>query len=202
MPSTGSKCGELVRRPLKETLLAVGAKLTTDNVYALELENGSRVRGAARQRLLRPEVSRSTGWIIADEAARLSEELIAAVRPMRARRPEARLCDVVDGRDPNRSILDPENDDQDLDQDRKDHGMMNLIAHSPRNISHKRERKALSEADFKREILAFPPAALSVHLAGSCTTGRPVSRATPENAPVNWPDRQRHRRVESWRLTS
>ena len=32
------------------------------------------------------------GWIVADEAARLPEDLIAALRPMRARRPQARLA--------------------------------------------------------------------------------------------------------------
>ena len=32
------------------------------------------------------------GWIIADEAARLTTDLIAAVRPMRARCPEARFA--------------------------------------------------------------------------------------------------------------
>jgi len=32
------------------------------------------------------------GWIIADEAARLADDLIAALRPMRARRPEARFA--------------------------------------------------------------------------------------------------------------
>ena len=31
-------------------------------------------------------------WIVADEAARLSEDIIAALRPMRARRPHARLA--------------------------------------------------------------------------------------------------------------
>jgi hypothetical protein len=32
------------------------------------------------------------GWIVADEAARLSEDLLAALRPMRARRPQARFA--------------------------------------------------------------------------------------------------------------
>jgi len=32
------------------------------------------------------------GWIIADEAARLTTDLISALRPMRARRPQARLA--------------------------------------------------------------------------------------------------------------
>ena len=81
---------ESVRR-VKECLLRAGCKLKTDNVYAIELDNGSRV-------LALPGSDDSirgltvNGWIIADEAARLSEELIAAVRPMRARRPEARFA--------------------------------------------------------------------------------------------------------------
>ena len=32
------------------------------------------------------------GWIVADEAARLTDDLISALRPMRARRPQARLA--------------------------------------------------------------------------------------------------------------
>ena len=32
------------------------------------------------------------GWIVADEAARVTDDLIAALRPMRARRPQARLA--------------------------------------------------------------------------------------------------------------
>ena len=32
------------------------------------------------------------GWIVADEAARLTPEMISALRPMRARKPEARLA--------------------------------------------------------------------------------------------------------------
>ena len=81
---------EAVRR-VKESLLKAGCKLKTDNVYGIELDNGSRV-------LALPGNDDSIrgltvdGWIIADEAARLSEELIAAVRPMRARRPEARFA--------------------------------------------------------------------------------------------------------------
>jgi hypothetical protein len=45
-------------------------------------------------------------WIVADEAARLSNDLIAALRPMRARRPEARFAIAVDRLDSYRSILD------------------------------------------------------------------------------------------------
>ena len=58
---------------------------------ALELDNGSRV-------LALPGSDDSIrgltvdGWIVADEAARLGEDIIAALRPMRARRPQARLA--------------------------------------------------------------------------------------------------------------
>jgi hypothetical protein len=78
-------------RRVREILLKVGAKLVSDNVYALELDNGARV-------LALPGSDDSIrgltvdGWIVADEAARLSEDIIAALRPMRARRPQARLA--------------------------------------------------------------------------------------------------------------
>jgi hypothetical protein len=81
---------EAVRR-VKETLIKRGAQLESDNVYGLELGNGSRV-------LALPSNDDSIrgltvdGWIIADEAARLTNDLIAALRPMRARRPQARFA--------------------------------------------------------------------------------------------------------------
>ncbi len=82
--------GEAVRR-VREYLVKVGAELKSDHVYGLELKNGSRV-------LALPGSDNSIrgltvdGWIVADEAARLSVDLIAALRPMRARRPQARLA--------------------------------------------------------------------------------------------------------------
>ena len=81
---------EAVRR-VREALIKAGAQLETDNVYGLELKNGSRV-------LALPGSDDSIrgltvdGWIVADEAARLSHDLIAALRPMRARRPQARFA--------------------------------------------------------------------------------------------------------------
>jgi hypothetical protein len=81
---------EAVRR-VREILIKVGAELRTDNVYALELKNGSRV-------LALPGSDDSIrgltvdGWIVADEAARLSNDLIAALGPMRARCPQARFA--------------------------------------------------------------------------------------------------------------
>jgi hypothetical protein len=81
---------EAVRR-VREALLAAGAKLESDNVCGLELDNGSRV-------LALPGTDDSIrgltvdAWIIADEAARLPHDLFAALRPMRARRPQARFA--------------------------------------------------------------------------------------------------------------
>src|SRR5664280_1813041 len=74
---------EAVRR-VRETVVKAGAELEINNVYGLELKNGSRV-------LALPGSDDSIrgltvdGWIVADEAARLPEDLIAALRPMRAR---------------------------------------------------------------------------------------------------------------------
>jgi len=81
---------EAVRR-VREALIKVGVELESDNVYGLELKNGSHV-------LALPGSDDSIrgltvdGWIVADEAARLPNDLIAALRPMRARRPEARFA--------------------------------------------------------------------------------------------------------------
>ena len=81
---------EAVRR-VRDSLIKVGAELKVDNVYGLELKNGSRV-------LALPGSDDSIrgltvdGWIVADEAARLDNDLISALRPMRARRPRARFA--------------------------------------------------------------------------------------------------------------
>src|SRR5262249_24595051 len=78
---------EAVRR-VREAVIKAGGELEADNTFTLELTNGSRVmalpgsddsiRGLTVDAL-----------IVADEAARVSNDLIAALRPMRARRPEA-----------------------------------------------------------------------------------------------------------------
>jgi hypothetical protein len=81
---------EAVRRT-RDAVLQGGGALKADNVYGIELTNGSRV-------LALPGSDDSVrgltvdAWIVADEAARLSNELIAALRPMRARRPRTRFA--------------------------------------------------------------------------------------------------------------
>ena len=81
---------ELLRK-VRDMVLKAGAKLKSDNVYGLELANGSRV-------LALPGSEDSIrgltvdGWIVVDEAAYIPDEnMIAALRPMRAQRPEARF---------------------------------------------------------------------------------------------------------------
>jgi hypothetical protein len=81
---------EAVRR-VREAVIKAGGKLEADNTYTLELTNGSRVMALPGSddsiRGLTVDA-----WIVADEAARLSDEMIAALRPMRARRPDARFA--------------------------------------------------------------------------------------------------------------
>jgi Terminase large subunit, T4likevirus-type, N-terminal len=81
---------EAVRR-VRAVLDQAGAKFVSINVYGLELENGSRVLALPSD----DDTIRGMtvdAWIVADEAARLSPDLIAALRPMRARRPQARFA--------------------------------------------------------------------------------------------------------------
>jgi hypothetical protein len=78
-------------RKVRDMVLRAGAKLKSDNVYGLELANGARV-------LALPGSDDSIrgltvdAWIVADEAAYLTPDLIAALRPMRAQRLDARIA--------------------------------------------------------------------------------------------------------------
>lgn len=85
-----TQSAEAVRK-VREILDRVRAELTVSNVYGLELKNGARVKAlpGSDDSIRGLTVD---GWIIADEAARLSDDLISALRPMRARRPEARFA--------------------------------------------------------------------------------------------------------------
>lgn len=90
-------------RKVKAMTLKAGARLVVDNVYRIELENGSRVLALpATDDTVRGITM--TGWIIADEAARLPADLIAALRPMRAL-PKRAVCYDFDGLEPHRSVL-------------------------------------------------------------------------------------------------
>jgi hypothetical protein len=143
---------EPVRR-VKENLIKAGAKLKNDNVYGVELENGARV-------LALPGSDDSVrgltvdGWIIADEAARLTDDLIAAVRPMRARQPKARLAMLSTAwsrTDPFWTAWASEDPSwirlqatADIDATPFAEGFL------------EQERQALGEENFKREYLGIP----------------------------------------------
>src|SRR5450759_1283123 len=87
---TQNQSAEALRK-VREMVLKASAELTTENVYKLELSNGSRV-------LALPGTEESIrgltvdAWIVADEAARLEPAIMAALHPMRTQRPKARFA--------------------------------------------------------------------------------------------------------------
>jgi hypothetical protein len=143
---------EAVRR-VRDILVKVGAKLVSDNVYALELDNGSRV-------LALPGSDDSIrgltvdAWIVADEAARLSEDIIAALRPMRARRPHARLAMLSTAWSRTDPFWTAWTSDDDTWIRLKATVDMDPTLVPAEHLE--RERKGLSEHAFKREYLGIP----------------------------------------------
>jgi hypothetical protein len=149
---TQNQSAEALRK-VREMVLKAGAKLTTENVYKLELSNGSRV-------LALPGTEDSIrgltvdAWIVADEAARLDPAIMAALHPMRTQRRNTRfvmLSTAWSRTDPfwmvwssNDSIWTHIKATIDVEQ--------NLIA--PDVLE--RARRQLSEDDFKREYLGIP----------------------------------------------
>jgi hypothetical protein len=141
---------EAVRR-VREAVIKAGAELESDNVYALELNNGSRV-------LALPGSDDSIrgltvdGWIIADEAARLPNDLIAALRPMRARRPQARFAMLSTAWSRTDPFWTAWTDD--------DPSWIRLKATAETGLFTaeylEQERRALGEDAFKREYLGIP----------------------------------------------
>jgi hypothetical protein len=142
---------EAVRR-VRDRLIKVGAELKVDNVYGLELKNGSRV-------LALPGSDDSIrgltvdGWIIADEAARLDNDLISALRPMRARRPQARFAMLSTAWSRTDPFWTAWSDD--------DPSWLRLKATAdvpglfePAYLEQ--ERRALGEHNFNREYLGIP----------------------------------------------
>ena len=122
-----------------------------DNVYGLELTNGSRV-------LALPGSDDSIrgltvdGWIVADEAERLSDDLIAALRPMRARRQDARFAML--------STAWSRTDPFWMAWDSDDPSFIRLKATADTTDFNpeflKQERLALGEHTYNREYLGIP----------------------------------------------
>jgi hypothetical protein len=80
---------EAIRR-VKAVLLTAGEDLVADNVFGLETKQGSRVVALPGDESTSRGLS-VDGIVVADEAARLAPDMIAALRPMRARHPQARF---------------------------------------------------------------------------------------------------------------
>ena len=171
---------EAVRR-VRESVTKAGGTFKADHVYGLELSNGSRV-------LALPGSDDSIrgltvdGWIVADEAARLSADLIAALRPMRARRPEARFAMLSTAW----SRTDPfwtawENDDPSWIRLKATADTDN-VPFDP--VFLEQERRALGEDGFKREYLGIP-------LGGRASpfTWEMYERATQAHVPLVAPGR-------------
>jgi hypothetical protein len=169
--------GEAVRR-VKDCLLKVGTELKSDHVYGLELKNGSRV-------LALPGSDDSIrgltvdGWIVADEAARLSENLMAALRPMRARRQQARLAMLSTAW----SYIDPfwtvwSNDNPAWIRLRATADIPGLFGAE----YLEQERRELGEVKFKREYLGIPGGG-----AASPFTWDLYERATQIHVPIVQP---------------
>ena len=133
-------------------LIKVGAELKVDNVYGLELKNGSRVLALPGS----DDFIRGLtvdGWIVADEAARLDDDLISALRPMRARRPQARFAMLSTAW----SRTDPfwtawADDDPSWLRLKATADVPGLFP--PEYLEQ--ERRALGEHDFSREYLGIP----------------------------------------------
>jgi hypothetical protein len=77
---TQNQSAEALRK-VRAMVLKAGAELTTDNVFRLELANGSRVRALpGKQESIRGLTV--DAWIVADEAAQLRPDIMAALHPM------------------------------------------------------------------------------------------------------------------------
>ena len=147
---TQNQSAEALRK-VRDMVLMAGAELTTENKYSLELANRSRVLALpGTEELIRGLTV--DAWIVADEAARLDPDIMAALHPMRTQRPDARfamLSTAWSRTDPFWSAW--ENDDwvrigATIDVE------PNLIA--PEVLE--RAKRQLSADDFKREYLGVP----------------------------------------------
>ena len=140
-------------RKVREMVLKAGAELTTDNVFRLEIANGSRVLAlpGAQDSIRGLTVD---AWIVADEAAHLDPAIMAALHPMRTQCPHARfamLSTAWSRTDPFWSVW--AGDDPSWIRIAATLDVApNLIA--PEVVE--RARRQLSEDDFKREYMGIP----------------------------------------------
>ncbi len=149
---TQNQSAEALRK-VREMIRMAGAELTTENIFKLELANGSRV-------LALPGTEESIrghtvdAWIVADEAARLDPAIMAALHPMRTQRPNARFATLSTAwsrTDPFWSVWASEDPSWTKIQATIDVAPT-LIA--PDTLE--RAKRQLTEDDFRREYLGIP----------------------------------------------
>jgi hypothetical protein len=149
-PTQGQSAEAL--RKVREMVTGAGAS-TNDNVFKLELDNGSRV-------IALPGTHESIrgltvdAWIVADEAAQLDPAIMAALHPMRTQRPDARfaiLSTAWSRTDPFWTVWDSD----DPSWTRID-ATLGVAPHLIAPAAVEKARRQLSEDDFKREYLGIP----------------------------------------------
>ena len=149
---TQNQSAEALRK-VRDMVLKAGAELTSDNVYKLELANGSRVLALAGTEATIRGLT-VDAWIVADEAARLDPTIMAALHPMRTQCPNARfaiLSTAWSRTDPFWTVW--ASDDPSWTHIKATVDVApNLIAADVLE----RARRQLSEDDFKREYRGIP----------------------------------------------
>jgi hypothetical protein len=149
---TQNQSAEALRK-VRDMVVKAGAELAIENKFSLELANSSRILALPGT----PGNIRGytvDAWIVADEAAQLDPEIMAALHPMRTQRPHARFAMLSTAW----SYTDPfwqvwESNDASWKRIAATIDVEpNLIA--PTVVD--RARQQLSEADFKREYLGIP----------------------------------------------
>ena len=157
-------------REVREILVRVGAELTVNNVYGLELKNGSRVMAlpGSDDSIRGLTVD---GWIVADEAARLDNDLISALRPMRARRPQARFAMLSTAWSRTDPFWTAWSDDGSIVAAAESHRAMSRGC-SRRNISNRNDGR-WENTTSTGNISAFPVARRPARSAGTCTNAPP-----------------------------
>ena len=139
-------------------------------------------------------------WIVADEAARLPEDLIAALRPMRARRPQARLAMLSTAWSRTDPFWTAWASDDPTSSGSKRQPIATSALFAPGFLEQ--ERRALGEHAFNREYLGIPGGATAARSPGNSTSKRRLStcprchpvrplRRRREPKPYRWPIRSR-----------
>ena len=149
---TQTQSAEALRK-VRDMVLKAGAELTTENVFKLELVNGSRILALpGTEETIRGHTV--DAWIVADEAARLKPPIMAALHPMRTQCPNARfvmLSTAWSRTDPFWSVW--ASDDPSWTKIRA------TVDVAPTLIAPdalERAKHQLSEDDFKAEYLGIP----------------------------------------------